>query len=44
MAYGYDVSNLTTYVETNKDALVKSIVLGDKYGDTVSKLRKQLLH
>ena len=42
MAYGYDVSNLTTYVETNKDALVKSIVLGDKYGDTVSKLRKQL--
>ena len=38
----YTVSGLTTYVETNKDALIKSVVLGSKYGDTIQNLRKQL--
>lgn len=38
----YTVSGLTTYVETNKDALIKSVVLGAKYGDTIQKLAKQL--
>lgn len=39
---GYTVSGLTTYVDTNKDVLIKSIVLGSKYGDTIANLRKQL--
>ena len=38
----YNVSGLTTYVETNKDVLIKSIVLGGKYGDSIRNLRKQL--
>ena len=42
MATGYNVANLSEYVQTSKEALVKSIVLGDKYGDTVRNLRKQL--
>lgn len=42
MAYGYNPENLSTYVETSKDVLIKSIVLGDKYGDTIANLRKQL--
>lgn len=40
--HGYDVQNLQDYVEINKDALLRSVVLGDKYGDTVANLRKQL--
>lgn len=39
---GYNASGLTTYVETNKDVLIKSIVLGDVYGDTIPNLRHQL--
>ena len=42
MAAGYDVSKLSDYVQISKDVLVKSIVLGDKEGDTVRNLRKQL--
>lgn len=42
VAKGYNVQNLEDYVKTNMDVLVKSIVLGDKYGDTVRNLRKQL--
>ena len=38
----YNVSGLTTYVENNKDVLIRSIVLGGKYGDTIRNLRKQL--
>ena len=39
---GYNVTGLTNYVETNKDLLIKNIVLGYDKGDTVSKMRKQL--
>lgn len=39
---GYTVSALTTYVESNKDVLIKSIVLGAEAGDTIPNLRKQL--
>lgn len=39
---GYNVENLTDYVKLNQDAIIRSIVLGDKYGDTVANLRKQL--
>lgn len=39
---GYNASGLTTYVENNKDVLIRSIVLGGKYGDTIRNLRKQL--
>ena len=42
MASGYTVSGLTTYVETNKDVLIKNIVLGFNGGDTIPMLRKQL--
>lgn len=42
MANGYVASGLTTYVETNKDVLIKSIVLGSEAGDTIPNLRKQL--
>ena len=38
----YSVSGLTNYVEVNKDVLIKDIVLGEKYGDTIANLRKQL--
>ena len=38
----YNVSGLTNYVEVNKDALIKSVVLGSVYGDTIQNLRKQL--
>lgn len=41
-AKGYNVSRLTDYVDINKDALLRSVVLGDKFGDTVANLRKQL--
>lgn len=41
-AKGYNVSRLTDYVNINKDVLLRSVVLGDKYGDTVANLRKQL--
>ena len=39
---GYTVSGLTNYVEVNKDALIKSVVLGSVYGDTIPNMRKQL--
>lgn len=42
MASGYTVSGLSAYVETNKDVLIKRIVLGGKKGDTISNLRPQL--
>ncbi len=42
MASGYTVSGLTTYVETNKDVLIKNIVLGFNGGDTIPMFRKQL--
>jgi hypothetical protein len=38
----YNASGLTNYVEVNKDVLIKDIVLGAKYGDTIANLRKQL--
>lgn len=38
----YNASGLTNYVEVNKDVLLKDIVLGAKYGDTIANLRKQL--
>ena len=39
---GYTVSALTSYIEVNKDVLLKDIVLGSKYGDTIANLRHQL--
>lgn len=39
---GYTVSGLSAYVETNKDVLVKRLVIGDKRGDTIPQLRPQL--
>ena len=39
---GFNVSGLTTYVETNKDVLIKNLVLGLAKGDTIRNLRKQL--
>lgn len=42
MASGYTVSGLTTYVDVNKDVLIKDIVLGGVYGDTIANLTKQL--
>lgn len=39
---GYNVAQLADYVENKKNTLVRSIVFGGKYGDTISKLRKQL--
>ena len=39
---GYTVSALTTYVETEKDVLVRSVVLGAAKGDTIANCRKQL--
>ena len=38
----YTVSGLTTYVDVNKDALIKSVVIGAEYGDTIPNLAKQL--
>ena len=38
---GYTVSGLTAYVEVNKDALIKSLVLGLAKGDTIRNLKKQ---
>lgn len=38
----YTVSALTAYVDVNKDALIKSVVLGAEYGDTIPNLAKQL--
>ena len=38
----YNASGLTNYVEVNKDVLIKDVVLGAKYGDTIANLRKQL--
>lgn len=42
MASGYTVSGLTSYVEVNKDVLVKNLVLGLAKGDTIRNCRKQL--
>ena len=39
---GYTVSGLTTYVEVNKDVLIKNLVLGLAKGDTIRNCRKQL--
>ena len=39
---GYVTSGLTDYVEVNKDTLIKSVVLGSVYGDTIPNMRKQL--
>lgn len=41
MASGYTVSGLTDYVKTNRDLLVKGVVLGTVKGDTIPRLRKQ---
>jgi hypothetical protein len=38
---GYTVSGLTDYVQNNKDVLIKGVVLGTTYGDTIPNLRKQ---
>lgn len=42
MASGYTVSSLTAYVETNKDVLIKGVVLGGVKGDTIQNCAKQL--
>lgn len=39
---GYTVSGITNYVEVNKDALIKRLVLGLAKGDTIPSLKKQL--
>lgn len=39
---GFVVTDLTDYVKTNQDALVKSAVLGEEYGDVIPYLRHQL--
>lgn len=39
---GYTVSSLTSYVEVNKDVLIRSVVLGASKGDTIANCRKQL--
>lgn len=38
----YSVTGLSSYVEVNKDTLIRDVVLGYKLGDTISKMRKQL--
>lgn len=38
----YSVTGLSSYVEINKDTLIRDVVLGYKLGDTISKMRKQL--
>lgn len=38
---GYAI-DLENYVKQNKDVLVKSVVLGDTYGDTIPMIRKRL--
>lgn len=38
----YTVSGLTNYVDVNRDALIKSVVIGAEYGDTIPQLAKQL--
>lgn len=42
MATGYNVEQLSDYVKTNRDVLVRSIVLGEVKGDTIPRLAKQL--
>lgn len=39
---GYVVSGLTDYVEINKDALIRDVVLGFVEGDTIAKMGKQM--
>lgn len=39
---GYSVTGLSSYVEVNKNTLIRDVVLGYKLGDTISKMRKQL--
>ena len=38
---GYTVSGITSYVEVNKDVLIKNVVLGLAKGDTIPSLKKQ---
>lgn len=38
----FNVSGLSDYVKTNRDVLVKGVVLGDVFGDTIPNLAKQL--
>lgn len=38
----YELNDLVDYTKQNRDVLVKSVVLGTKYGDTIPNLRKQL--
>lgn len=42
MASGYTVSGLSTYIEQNKDVLIKNVVLGLAKGDTIANCAKQL--
>lgn len=37
----YNVSGLTNYVETNREVLIKDVVLGSVFGDTIPNLTKQ---
>lgn len=39
---GFVVSGLTNYVETEKNVLIKDLVFGNRAGDTIVNLRKQL--
>ena len=38
----YTVTGLSSYVEVNKDTLIKNVILGYDKGDTIANMRKQL--
>lgn len=42
MAYSYNVDALGTYVQENKDIILKDIVFGGEYGNTIPLMTKQL--
>ena len=41
MAYSYNVDALGTYVQENKDIILKDIVFGGEYGNTIPLMTKQ---
>lgn len=41
MAKGFNVASLTDYVKTNEDVILKSVVAGTEFGDTISNLKHQ---
>lgn len=42
MAYSYNVDGLGAYVQENKDIILKDIVFGGEYGNTIPLMTKQL--